>query len=102
MLVGGNGARVLERVVAYGDEWMPNRVGDIGELGARIEELQKLAAEAGRDPIPVTLCTTRPEPEEVEHFESAGVHRVMIWLRQGSAKDAEERLDRYAALMAAA
>src|SRR5437588_3687902 len=50
VLVGGNGERVLERVVAFGDEWMPNRVAGLRE---RIQELTRMAAEAGRDPIPV-------------------------------------------------
>jgi probable F420-dependent oxidoreductase len=101
VLVGGNGARVLERVVAFGDEWMPNRVGDPEEMRARIDELTRLAAEAGRDPIPVTLCSGRPEPADVDAFESAGVHRIMVWLRQGDAEDAERRLDRLAATVLA-
>src|SRR5919201_4329778 len=39
IIVGGNGRRVLERVVAYGDEWMPNRIGSPDELGDRIDVL---------------------------------------------------------------
>ena len=35
VLVGGNGPRVLDRVLAYGDEWMPNRSPD-EELIARV------------------------------------------------------------------
>jgi probable F420-dependent oxidoreductase len=101
VLVGGGGPRVLERVVAFGDEWMPTWVGDVEELRGRIEELARLAAGAGRDPIPVTLCTALPEPADIESFESAGVHRIAVWLRQGSADDAERRLDRVADTVAA-
>src|SRR5947209_9873906 len=54
ILVGGNGEKVLERVVRFGDEWAPNRV-DEETLGGRIEELQRLASEAGRERIPVTV-----------------------------------------------
>jgi len=39
VLVGGNAERVLDRVVAFGDEWMPNRVSGLRE---RIEALQRL------------------------------------------------------------
>src|SRR5215207_7114428 len=39
VLVGGNGPKVLDRVVAFGDEWMPNRVTGLTE---RIEELRQL------------------------------------------------------------
>ena len=50
ILVGGNGRTVLERVLAYGDEWMPNRVGDEDQPRARIAKLQRRAREeAGRD-----------------------------------------------------
>jgi probable F420-dependent oxidoreductase len=31
VLVGGNGPKVLDRVVAFGDEWMPNRVTGLTE-----------------------------------------------------------------------
>src|SRR5437588_342186 len=55
VLVGGTGERVLDRVLAFGDEWMPNRVSDDEQLAARIAELQRRAGEAGRGSIPVTL-----------------------------------------------
>jgi probable F420-dependent oxidoreductase len=41
VLVGGVGDKVLDRVVAYGDEWIPNRVKDPDELGVRIAELPR-------------------------------------------------------------
>ena len=34
-VIGGNGRGVLDRVLRYGDEWMPNRVGDEEKLLAR-------------------------------------------------------------------
>ncbi len=48
ILVGGLGEKVLDRVVAYGDEWIPNRVKSPEELGERIAELQRRAEAAGR------------------------------------------------------
>src|SRR5437764_3808981 len=54
ILVGGNGANVLERVVAFGDEWMPNRIGKDEDMIARFDELQLVAKQAGRDEIPIT------------------------------------------------
>jgi probable F420-dependent oxidoreductase len=101
VLVGGNGRGVLERVLAFGDEWMPNRVGDDEELRARIEQLRRAGEEAGRGPIPTTLCNTPREPELLEGFEAAGVHRAVFWLAQGDMGDTERRLDRYAEVMEA-
>src|SRR3954451_7252040 len=54
VLVGGNGEKVLDRVLAFGDEWMPNRIGDEGKFLARVAELQERARTTGRD-IPVTF-----------------------------------------------
>ena len=101
VLVGGHGKRVLDRVLAFGDEWMPNRIGDDERLCARIERLRDAGEQAGRGPISTTLCNATAEPEVVERFERAGVHRSVFWLAQGTADDLERRLDRHAAAIAA-
>ena len=93
ILVGGNGARVLERVVAYGDAWMPNRVRDDDALVARMEELQRLAREAGRDPIPVTVYGASRDPARIERWAAAGVVRSVFWLPPVPAGEIEPRLD---------
>src|SRR6059058_5432502 len=43
VLVGGNGAKVLDRVLAFGDEWMPNRISDEEKFFARVAELRERA-----------------------------------------------------------
>jgi probable F420-dependent oxidoreductase len=93
VLVGGNAERVLERVIAFGDEWMPNRVSGLRE---RISELQRLAAEAGRDPIPVTLSGAKPDPELIERGEEAGVHRCTFYIRPADAGETARQLDELA------
>src|SRR5919202_1873226 len=50
-LAGGNGEKVLDRVLAFGDEWMPNRVQDEA-LMERLADLRRRAEEAGRAPVP--------------------------------------------------
>ena len=52
VLVGGMSDGALDRVVAVGDEWMPNRVVSPEVLGGRIADLQRRAEEAGREPHP--------------------------------------------------
>jgi probable F420-dependent oxidoreductase len=90
ILVGGNGEKVLERVVAFGDEWMPNRVPGLTE---RIAELQRLAGEAGRGAIPVTLNAARPDPETISRGEEAGVHRCVFYIAPADAGETERQLD---------
>ncbi len=95
VLVGGNGAKVLDRVLAYGDEWMPNRMSD-ETLAARIGELGVRAAEAGRDPIPVTVVGMEPDPARISRLAAAGVGRVVFWLPPDSAESVERGFDDYA------
>jgi len=75
--VGGTGEKVLDRVLAYGDGWFPNRSDRLAE---RIAELRRRADEAGRDRVPVTYFGARPEPAEVEQLAQAGVDRVLLML----------------------
>jgi probable F420-dependent oxidoreductase len=73
--VGGEGPRVLERVLDYGDEWMPN---DHAGVEARIAELQHLAAERRRGPVPVTIYAAPRTHDDIERLVAAGVHRIVF------------------------
>jgi probable F420-dependent oxidoreductase len=98
ILVGGNGRTVHERVIAYGDEWFPNRIGDEEKLRARISKLQSRAQEAGRDRIPVTLQLAPESAEESAPYAEAGVHRCVYYLPSAGRDRVEPRLDGLAAL----
>lgn len=97
VLVGGIGPRVLDRVLAFGDEWLPNRA-DPDWLEPRIRELRERALEAGRGPIPVTVMGARPDPAQIDRLEQAGVQRVVFWLPQDSQDAVQAGLDRCAAV----
>jgi probable F420-dependent oxidoreductase len=77
--LGGEGPHVLERVIEYGDEWMPN---EHPELTARMIELEQRTTAAARGPIPVTVYATPLEPDVVERYIGAGAHRIVINLPQ--------------------
>jgi len=98
VLVGGMGKRVLERVVAFGDEWMPNVASSVDDLGARIAELQRLAADAGRGPIGVTLFGTRRDADVIRRLGEAGVTRALFYLPAERPDETERRLDGMAEL----
>ena len=93
VLVGGLGEKVLDRVVAYGDEWIPNRVKSPEELGERIAELQRRAEAAGRDPIPVSVFGAKPEVRLLERLRDAGVTRSMFYLPAAEPGEVERGLD---------
>jgi probable F420-dependent oxidoreductase len=99
VLVGGNGETVLDRVLAYGDEWMPNAgFGTPADLIARIEELRRRAADAGRGEIPVTVYAARSKREVLEEFAEAGVHRAVLYLPPETREELMPRIERQARL----
>jgi probable F420-dependent oxidoreductase len=99
ILVGGNAPKVLDRVLAFGDEWIPNRVGE-QKLFARIAELQQRAHEAGRDSVPVTMYGLSPtDPDGVKRYEEGGVTRCVYWLPPAPQAEIERPLEEYAALV---
>jgi probable F420-dependent oxidoreductase len=97
ILVGGNGPNVHQRVIAFGDEWMPNRIGKDEDMIARFNELQRAAADAGRGQIPITQMGMVRDPERIEAFAGAGVHRGVFWLPPRGLEEIEQAMDRYAA-----
>lgn len=101
VLVGGNGRTVAERVLAYGDEWLPNRLGDEDRFVARIEKLRRRGREeAGRD-IGVTLQLAPTDPEGIERYAAAGVHRCVWYLPPRDQDSVERALDRCVAAVEA-
>jgi probable F420-dependent oxidoreductase len=90
VLLGGNGPRTPERVVRYADGWMPNR----GDYLSRIPELQRMAEEAGRAPIPVsTYPRAAGGREEIERMAAAGIERCIYYLPADGRDPALRRLE---------
>jgi probable F420-dependent oxidoreductase len=99
VMLGGNGPKVLARVIAFADGWMPNwGLQSNEELVARVEELQRLAADAGRGPIPVTVYAPRSKPEVLEPLAEAGVERAVLWVPPATRDEVAPRLERFASL----
>ncbi|MGN6561134.1 MAG: LLM class F420-dependent oxidoreductase [Thermomicrobiales bacterium] len=77
ILVGGEGPRVLERVLEYGNEWAPNAEPGIA---ARVVALQRQAAALGRGNIPVTVMHVPPERRAIADYAAAGATRCVFSL----------------------
>lgn len=84
IFVGGDGPRTFERVVEFGDGWMP--IGGRDSVGPSLKEkialLKRQAAESGRDPdaLPVTVFGVRPDADVVSRMEQDGVSRALFGL----------------------
>jgi probable F420-dependent oxidoreductase len=94
IILGGSGPKILQRVVRYGDGWMPNR----GEVIERIPELQRLAKEAGRDRIPVSYYP-KPTADEIERLARAGVDRCIYYVPPDGREPALRKLEELGAMI---
>jgi probable F420-dependent oxidoreductase len=79
VILGGHARSVLERVVEWGDGWLPNRASP-EEVGAARKKLDTLARQAGRDPARITISVFGQPAEKdlVRRFLDAGATRVII------------------------
>lgn len=96
ILLAGDGPHAFQRVVEYGDGWIPIPVVLQRPLSELIPELNRLATEAGRGPIPVTVYGTPSRPEVIEHYAELGVERCVFMLPSAPAEEVMPLLDRYA------
>jgi hypothetical protein len=87
---------VIDRVLAFGDEWMPNRVSD-DEMIARMAELQRRAEQAGRGSIPVRIAGLMRDPARLERLERAGATSGFFWLPPRDKDEINRAFDAYAA-----
>jgi probable F420-dependent oxidoreductase len=92
ILVAGNGPRVAERVIAYGDEWIPMlRPGVLDHIA----HFKKTARKPGSDePIPVALFGG--DLADVDAYAAAGVDRVLFWVRPTPSQAMNKAVDQIA------
>jgi methylmalonyl-CoA mutase cobalamin-binding subunit len=82
-------------VLAYGDEWTPNRFGSPEELKQRIDELRE---RAGRH-VRVVASGVTPDRELVQRLAAAGVDGCTFYVSADADEaQAERELDEFAAL----
>ena len=97
--LGGMARNAFKRVVEWGDGWMPNRVTP-DEIRAGRRKLDKLAAEAGRDPasIAISVFGQPADRDLISQFFDAGADRVMVPVETAHADEdaAFEQLSRIA------
>jgi probable F420-dependent oxidoreductase len=95
VMIGGSGPTTFDRVVEFGDGWMPIYGRNTGELAAQITELRE---RAGRS-VPVTLFGVPRDPGTVEELKDAGVDEVLFNLKTLPEDDTLRYLDRLAELL---
>jgi probable F420-dependent oxidoreductase len=91
VMIAGNGPKVIDRVLAYGDEWLPEPEDGLTD---RMRELADRARAEGREPIPITVYGT--QPADVEMYAEAGAHRCVYWLPPRGPEDTVRRAEELA------
>src|SRR5882762_2884458 len=79
VLLGGGATNVLQRVVAWGDGWLPNRITPEQVRESRVT-LDRLAKDAGRDPSKLTISVFGQPPDRdlIRRYLDAGATRVIV------------------------
>lgn len=98
ILIGGEGPTVLERVLDYGDGWLPNAHA---EVEVRTRELHRMAAERGNAPPEVTVIHTEPELDVIRAYAAAGVARCLFSLPSAGEAETVEHLEHFKRAMEA-
>ena len=98
VIVGGNGEKVLDRVIAFGDEWMPNTI-EVDELRGRMDRLGEMADEAGRPQPRVGLYAAPAQAAEMAAYDAIGISRYVLFVPPVPRPEAEARLDHLAGVI---
>ena len=96
ILVGGNGAKVIDRVLRFGDEWMPTVGRDPGIVD-RFGEMRERAEEAGRE-IPITASAAPRDLDHLTKLAEAGAHRAVWYVPPEPYEETKARVKRAAEL----
>jgi probable F420-dependent oxidoreductase len=99
ILVGGTGPHVIDRVLAYGDGWIPSPALLDRPLSEQVDELQARAAALGRGPVPVTMYGAPPTEAALHDLDAAGVSRAILNLPPAGRDTVLRRLDAYSSLI---
>ena len=98
--LGGNGPGTEDRVLAFGDEWLPQSgsLADMAEF-RRVSALRRRAADAGRGPVRVTVFGVPPDKALLAEFAAAGADRCLLALAHLDASETLAALDQWAGLI---
>jgi probable F420-dependent oxidoreductase len=95
---GGAGPKLFAHIAEYADGWIP--IGGAG-LSTAIPELQRVVAEAGRDPSTLEIVPfgSIPDPGKLEHFAPIGVTECVFRVPSAGADVVLPILDDWAELI---
>lgn len=100
ILLGGNAGRILERVVALGDGWLPI-FRTVSDLRQQVETLGRLAEGASRERPTVSVTNAPVDRLELVQLAELGVERAIFRIPAADADEALPRLQEISRAVAA-
>jgi probable F420-dependent oxidoreductase len=94
VLVGGDGPGVLDRVLAFGDAWIPNYAPS-----GILERAKELRARADR-PVGLMVMGVPADPRVLESYAKVGFSRAVHWLPSAPRGPVERASDAFEAAVA--
>jgi len=98
IVLGGNSDAALRRVVAWGDGWYGFNLDGVQEAAERIDFLQRLCGESGRDPTELRLAVALRDlkVDDIRPLADHGVDELVVV--DGPPDDADAAADWVSAL----
>jgi probable F420-dependent oxidoreductase len=87
--VGGESPAALDRLLRYGDAWLPRPHTPVAEL----HRVRRWLADHGRPDVPFTVFGAGRDPDALEAYQDAGVERVTLLLRTRPESETLAELD---------
>ncbi len=99
--IGGMGPGVEDRLLDFGDAWLPQRVGpdNLGEFEERANALQQRAADTGRGRIPMSLFGAETSSEALDGYRRIGLDRAIYGVSSADRDTVLKELDELAKLV---
>jgi probable F420-dependent oxidoreductase len=97
VILGGAFPYAARRAVRYGDGWFPN--ASSGNPEEYLPAFKKMAAEAGREPLPVSMGGAPFDADKLKRFRDLGVERVSTSLMSEKADEILPILDKWTGVM---
>jgi probable F420-dependent oxidoreductase len=92
--IGGESPAALERLLKFGDAWLPRGGTPVADILRTREWLTK----HGRGDMPFTVFGSSPDPELLEGYAQARVERVTFMLPTEPEAETLRKLDEFAAV----
>jgi probable F420-dependent oxidoreductase len=90
VIMGGDGPTTFDRVIEFGNGWMPIARGSVpAGLAGKVEDLRARVEASGRDPesVTISLFGCPPTREAIDEVEQMGLDRVILGLPARSPEE---------------